>query len=470
MSLRRKPFEMTPTPPEMLDYLRGKLIEGVKTLGQTISKEPTEFESFLGPPSEQLKEPVDALVEAIHQGVTSGLWKAKEDSIERISLHSHIRQLCKNSQVKPELASWVVETWAIAIGVFDRVRYDADFRCPSCDAYGVSLKKISGRVIKCPKCKSNIKVSIDGLQFTLVRKKDSYSEKRPSENFDRERAGNTARTEIVGSDQKSPEKKAAIPKVTDLNKLSNEIEVRQKSKRNEHPIDPRTYSIPPVFNNSIGMTLRLIPSGTFLLGDLPVKQELNLINPFYLGMFQVTQQEYQRVIGHNPSQFRSPRKPVECVSWQDAVHFCEMLSALPSEKSKGLIYRLPTETEWEYACRAGSSTNYCFGDDGSCLCDFAWFGDRLGQGTKYVGQKLPNAWGLHDMHGNVSEWCEDVFVRQGKLTSHSRNAKEDEKRVYRGGSWYTRAKDCGSATRHGASKSYKDNYIGFRVAMDLPKR
>ena len=468
-SFRREPLDMTPTPPEMLDSLRGKLIEGSKKLGLSISKDASIFECFLGPPNEQTKEAFDALLAAIQRGVTNGLWQAKEDSVERISLDGCIRELCNNSGVKPKFASWAVETWAIAIGVSEKVRYDIDFRCPSCDACGVSLKKLAGRVIKCPKCKSKIQVSIDGKQFTLVRQKLSSSEYRSSKAAKKEQVENTARKVDVGSNLNRPEVGSAIPKVEDLNRLNSEIDSIPKGKENESTLEPRTNSVPSVFNNSIGMTLKLIPSGKSLMGELPVMQEVSLIKPFYLGIFQVTQQEYQRVIGHNPSHFRSPRKPVECVSWQDAVHFCDMLSTSRSERCQGRRYRLPSEAEWEYACRAGSSSNYCFGDDGLSLGDFAWFGDRFGQGTRHVGQKLPNAWGLFDMHGNVAEWCADEYLEQGDSTTQSLKAHDENQRVYRGGSWFNRAQDCRSSLRQGVSKSYKDSYIGFRVAMDLPE-
>jgi formylglycine-generating enzyme required for sulfatase activity len=466
---RRKPLDMTPTPPEMLDSLRRKIIEGVQKIGPSISRESSVFECFLGPPSEQQKEAVDALAAAIHQGVTSGLWQAKENAAELITLDAYIRQLCKNSNVKPELASWVVETWAIALGVADRVRYDADFRCPSCDACGVSVKKIAGRVIKCPKCRSKIRVSVDGKRFTLLPAKHAISEKQPSTAAELEPIGIAVHAANNGSDRNRQECELAIRKVDDQNRSSSENESIPEDKENISALESRTHSVPCVFNNSIGMTLKLIPAGQLMMGDLTSKQEVNLIKPFYLGIFQVTQQEYQRVIGHNPSHFRSPRKPVECVSWQDATHFCEVLSTLRSEKSKGRRYRLPSEAEWEYACRAGSLSNYCFGDDGLNLGDFAWFGDKFGQGTRYVGQKLPNAWGLFDMHGNVAEWCADVYIGQGNSTTHSLNAPDENQRVYRGGSWFNRAQDCRSSLRQGVSKSYRDSYIGFRVAMDFPE-
>jgi eukaryotic-like serine/threonine-protein kinase len=127
-------------------------------------------------------------------------------------------------------------------------------------------------------------------------------------------------------------------------------------------------------------------------------------------VYEVTQGEYERVMGTNPSHFKGdPRLPVETVSWQDAMTFCERLSALPAERSAGRVYRLPTEAEWEYACRAGSTTIYSFGDSEGSLGDYAWYDSNSGSKTHPVGQKRPNAWGLYDMHGNVWEWCSDWY-------------------------------------------------------------
>ena len=140
---------------------------------------------------------------------------------------------------------------------------------------------------------------------------------------------------------------------------------------------------------------------------------MKITKPFCIGVFEVTQQQYQKVMGTNPSRFKGPQNPVEQVSWNDAVEFCRKLSALPAEKSSGYEYRLPTEAEWEYACRAGTTTKYSFGDSESELGDYAWYGlvERLmeiadergnsGEKSHPVGGKKPNAWGLFDMHGNV---------------------------------------------------------------------
>jgi len=165
--------------------------------------------------------------------------------------------------------------------------------------------------------------------------------------------------------------------------------------------------VPVEITNSIGMKLKLIPPGEFLMGSS--KNEVRITDPFYLGMYEVTQAEYEKVMGKNPSWFPmrggdathvsgedTSRHPVENVSWNDAVEFCKRLSG-----EEGKTYRLPTEAEWEYACRAGTTTLYCSGDDAASLGEYAWYGDNSDGKTHPVGEKKPNAWGLHDMHGKL---------------------------------------------------------------------
>ena len=172
---------------------------------------------------------------------------------------------------------------------------------------------------------------------------------------------------------------------------------------------------PNVITNSIGMKLVLIPAGEFLMGspesdsDAPDEEKpqhkVRISKPFYLGVTEVTQEQYERVMGENPSRFKGdPQRPVEKVSWEDAVAFCRKLS-----EKEGRTYRLPTEAEWEYACRAGSQTKWSFGDDDSALKEYAWYLDNADSTTHPVAQKKPNAWGLYDMHGNVWEWCQDWY-------------------------------------------------------------
>jgi formylglycine-generating enzyme required for sulfatase activity len=160
------------------------------------------------------------------------------------------------------------------------------------------------------------------------------------------------------------------------------------------------------------MKFRQIPAGTFTMGDASgdddeTPHEVTLTKPFKMGVHEVTQAQYEQLMGTNPSEFKGAENPVERVSWEDAVEFCRRLSELPAEKEAGHVYRLPTEAEWEYACRAGTTTNFGFGDDDSEAGYYAWVFGNSDRKTHPVGNKLPNAWGLYDMHGNVREWCKD---------------------------------------------------------------
>jgi formylglycine-generating enzyme required for sulfatase activity/serine/threonine protein kinase len=222
---------------------------------------------------------------------------------------------------------------------------------------------------------------------------------------------------------------------------------------------------PPQITNSIGMKLARIPAGKFLMGspeNEPGRQandgqqhEVTITKPFHIGVYEVTQAEYEKVTGMNPSKFNKqngggPDHPVEMVSWDDAVAFCKKLSELPEEKKAGRVYRLPTEAEWEYACRAGTRTAYSFGDDANKLGDHGWFnGNALGK-THPVGQKRPNPWGLFDMHGNVGEMVTNEFN-------------------FRGARYTSMAAWCRGAARHspGAPRTFRTFEDGFRVVCEV---
>jgi len=237
-----------------------------------------------------------------------------------------------------------------------------------------------------------------------------------------------------------------------------------------------------VITNSIGMKMVLIPAGEFLMGspdsdpdgqDNEKPQHLvRITRPFYLGLYPVTQAEYERVMGANPSRFTGdPHRPVEMVSWHDAQEFCLKLSALPEEKAAGHVYRLPTEAEWEYACRAGSTTRYCFGDSAETLGDYAWSTKNSQLTTHPVGEKKPNAWGLHDMHGNVCEWCADWYGKEyysQSPPSDPSGPSSGASRVLRGGSWcYGYPDYFRCSLRNNFRPDYRYNYDGFRVARTL---
>ncbi|MCH2212840.1 MAG: bifunctional serine/threonine-protein kinase/formylglycine-generating enzyme family protein [Fuerstiella sp.] len=227
----------------------------------------------------------------------------------------------------------------------------------------------------------------------------------------------------------------------------------------------------PVKTNSIGMQLKFLPGGTFSMGsdsgDSDERlHQVTLTQPFYMGVSEVTQEQYERVMGTNPSHFKGAKHPVEQVSWDDAVSFCRMLSSLPAEKSAGRVYRLPTEAEWEYACRAGTTTEYSFSDRDSRLDEYAWFADNSGKTTHPVGRQRANGWGLYDMHGNVWEWCSDWY---GEYPSGSvRNPSGPSSgsfRVFRGGCWFYAARNCRSANRDNSAPDDRYRDLGFRLVL-----
>jgi formylglycine-generating enzyme required for sulfatase activity len=239
---------------------------------------------------------------------------------------------------------------------------------------------------------------------------------------------------------------------------------------------------PKEITNSIGMKLVLIPKGTFMMGsperekgrwEQETQHEVTISKDYYLGVYEVTQAQYEKVMGKNPSHFQgsivrneNADLPVENVSWDDAVEFCKKLSDLPEEKKAGREYRLPTEAEWEYACRAGSKTSYSFDDEQGLLPEYGWFNRKSSQRTHTVGLLEPNAWGLYDMHGNVWEWCSDWYVEypQGAVSDPT-GPKEGSFRVFRGGSWRDVAAICRSAFRCMLDPSYRGIGIGFRLAL-----
>jgi formylglycine-generating enzyme required for sulfatase activity len=245
---------------------------------------------------------------------------------------------------------------------------------------------------------------------------------------------------------------------------------------------------PKEITNSIGMKMVLIPAGKFLMG-WPKSEEdfssfinaprhrVRITRPFYVGATQVTQGQYRAVIGQSPSYFKGlfrkglDDRPVERVSWHDAIAFCDKLNELEKEQLEGATYRLPTEAEWEYACRAGSTTRYSFGDDEARLGDHAWFRGNSGNKSHPVGQKRSNAWGLYDMHGNVLEWCWDAYdpayYRKSPAVDPLGPSQADY-RVVRGGGCLNYPVVCRSAYRlwDTPEKRYCD--LGFRVARTLP--
>jgi formylglycine-generating enzyme required for sulfatase activity len=234
---------------------------------------------------------------------------------------------------------------------------------------------------------------------------------------------------------------------------------------------------PKELTNTIGMKLVLIPAGEFMMGspetekvwdfakqknvrpDGETQHKVRLTKPFYMGATEVTQAQWKAVMGNNPSQFKNDDLPVERVTWNDCQEFLKKLSA-----KEGKAYRLPTEAEWEYACRAGSAARFNSGDDEKSLDAAGWYNGNSGTKTHPVGQKMANAWGLYDMHGNVWEWCHDWYGEypDGDQIDPAGPA-QGARRMLRGGSWDLNPKFCRSAFRFKRSSVIRLYTIGFRV-------
>jgi formylglycine-generating enzyme required for sulfatase activity len=266
-----------------------------------------------------------------------------------------------------------------------------------------------------------------------------------------------------------------------------------------------------VITNSIGMKLALIPAGKFLMGspatekereDKEVQHQVTISKPFYMGVYEVTQREYEKVLGEDKPWQKSiftkeggggPDHPRENLRFHQVIKFCTKLSELPAEKRAGRKYRLPTEAEWEYACRAGTKTAFHYGDAlSSKQANFngndPYGGARKGpylRKTAKVGSYKPNAWGLYDMHGNVAEYCSDYYDKNYYKKSPKVDPKGPAKgvlsteydaprgpagefyRVVRGGCWLDEGRGCRSAYRSKAMPQAFYRLIGFRVVCEV---
>jgi formylglycine-generating enzyme required for sulfatase activity len=250
-------------------------------------------------------------------------------------------------------------------------------------------------------------------------------------------------------------------------------------------VPSQRYKVLPEQEVDVGggvkMKFVLVPRGEFIMGspeteigrrtDEGPQLKVTITKPFYIGVMEVTQKQWKAVMGNNPSHFRGDNLPVEQVSWNDCQEFLAKLSA-----KNGGVFRLPTEAEWEYVCRAGTTTPFNIGN--TINPDQANFDGRFiyGNGSKgkqrekttSAGTLVSNAWGLYDMHGNVNEWCEDLYNESycgERSIIDSAGHSKDNKRVCRGGCYEDSPENCRSATRSGINSSFKMRYLGFRVVF-----
>ena len=263
----------------------------------------------------------------------------------------------------------------------------------------------------------------------------------------------------------------------------NRVPVQEGSP--ERPAGPSATGVAPEkIVTKTGIEMVLIPAGKFLMGEeegeddeKPVREVQ--LSAFYIDACEVTQASYQTLMGRNPSKFSKggEDRPVERLSWHAAVQYCNMRSLREGLKPcydpktqqcdfSANGYRLPTEAEWEYACRAGSSSPWSFGENSADLDRHAWLKANAAKATHPVKQKLPNPWGLYDMHGNVAEWCNDFYAENypsGGPVNDPRGPDRGDQRVLRGGSWNSGPDACRSAARKGETPGLADVCFGYEA-------
>jgi formylglycine-generating enzyme required for sulfatase activity len=219
-----------------------------------------------------------------------------------------------------------------------------------------------------------------------------------------------------------------------------------------------------------GIKFAFIPAGEFDMGspadekgreEEETKHRVKISKPFRMSTTEITQAQWKALMGQRRGEFDGENLPVESATWKDAVAFCEKLSQVEGKKC-----RLPTEAEWEYACRAGATGRFSGGEK---LDELAWYDDNAEEKTHPVASKKPNAWGLYDMHGNVAEWCADFYVSPyaAQNATDPTGPAQGTGRVIRGGSWSSFERGCRSASRSSANPAHQPKTVGVRVLMEV---
>lgn len=275
------------------------------------------------------------------------------------------------------------------------------------------------------------------------------------------------------------------PKLRDAFMLPNAVKDQYGNPvvvRDGKKFDPQTGLPYEIWLKEPRIEFVLIPAGNFLMGSPKgekgrfynegPRHKIRITKPFYLAKYEVTQKQWKSVMGNEPwaGKFgvnNHPTSPANYISWEDCAGFIKELS-----RRTGLRFSLPSEGEWEYACRAGNQTAFYYGDDPSKLADYAWYYDNCKKSAEMyphiVGRKKPNNWGLYDMLGNVWEWCHDYFKEEYYLRSPTDDPEgphQGSYRVLRGGAWFLDASLCRCATRQGRLPSALSTNLGFRLAL-----
>ncbi|MBI2192379.1 MAG: SUMF1/EgtB/PvdO family nonheme iron enzyme [Planctomycetes bacterium] len=296
---------------------------------------------------------------------------------------------------------------------------------------------------------------------------------------------------LTPAEKPSPERPAASPTVRVEKSKEPEVYTKwpfdEKEAKRRQEETAKVLAWPVEYDEDLGggmkMRMVLIPAGEFLMGspndedgrgDDELQHRVRITKPFYMGKYEVTQAQWKAVTGTSPSHFKGDENPVDMVSWDDVQGLLERLNTAtlrPWETSARGRFSLPTEAQWEYACRAGSDRRYSFGDGDGPLWEYAWFDGNSDSKTHPAGLKKPNAWGLHDMHGNVLEWCQDFYGSYPVVTAADpAGVKTGDGRVIRGGLWRDAARVCRASSRNWNKASDRDKLVGLRLVLNPVQR
>ena len=434
----------------MHDLPRQKLCELLAKHGHGLCDDAKKLEGLLKDVlRNEHKRETFVLISALPEGVAHELRSSKSGMPPAALAAKLARQLCDNLALDEAAAQWSVESWALALGI--------EITSPK----AVPVKRVGS--VNMTGATPVPSVDVDLAALAMQHRENARQDQVKALDAAIQDAVHKGRLRFLRS------------QVQELLKL----QPRRDDMRRLLEVLPDESDLPREFTNSIGMRFVLIEPGEFMMGSNEANDEkpphlVAITQPFYLGVYPVTQAEYQAVMGTNPSRFTgNARLPVEQVSWNDAAACAQKLSQLSAELSRELTYRLPTEAEWEYACRAGSTGKWCFGNQESQLGDYAWFVGNSRSRTHPVGEKKPNAWGLHDMHGNVWEWCQDCYhgaaYKGRSAISQDPFVESSSNRVIRGGSWNNDAAPCRSARRRTSDPTFRSDTFGFRLALSSVK-
>ena len=515
----------------MHDLPRQKLCELLAKHGHGLCDDAKKLEGLLKDVlRNEHKRETFVLISSLREGVAHELRSSKSGMPPAALATKLTRQLCDNLALDEAAAHWSVESWAVALGIeitrpkvapikqVTKMKTTGPLPTPPTPSVGVDLAAIAMQHREKAR-QDQVKAEQDRVKAVqaeaLVVQMQKESETRAAQ-LEKEGKANAVPVQkeakrlaeqtrnfaaaarmleeidpqwrdaklyenICGYRDRVTALDTAIQKAVHGGRLRFlrgrvqallKLQPKRDDMRRLLEVLPDEPELAKKFTNSIGMKFVLIQPGEFMMGSNEANNEkpphlVEITQPFYLGVYPVTQAEYQAVIGTNPSHFtKNARLPVEQVNWIDSLTFCEELNRLTVERQRQAHYRLPTEAEWEYACRAGSTGKWCTGDDVSSLYDYAWLDKNSARRPHPVGEKKPNAWGLYDMHGNVWEWCADYYGNYSPaMLTDPQGPTTGSSRVGRGGSWTCGPVRSQSSYRSNNDPSNRYDFLGFRLAL-----